>query len=565
MNLVLKIYFLLTLVLQCLLLTVAILKDAFLDSQNSDLLYAPLFLMDISKSFTTLSLWNLTPAPYFFPDLLLYYPFKSLDIGISLFFYNFIFSTICFFFLWRILNHFYTAYFFIFFLGFVFLYTGKLFYFFAPTHHSSLYLFGFYLVFVTKNSLKNREFSGEILASNRASSHSKNPLKNKSYLYLSNHAHFGLLGIGFLFGTSDIQILLQILLPFFIFEIISVSWNTNKFKEKLFFYFMLCTAVLLGNLFLNHLHHLKILRIPQVPIFKTWIFLLKQGLIWKNLAISLVGFFQEIKEFYFFYLFLFLGYGLLFLVRQSFQFLMPYAKSLWVSFLLSVLVIFFFQGSFGIWMGYRYIWFYYLFPTLYLVLEFSLYIRETLFQKEDELSPGAPRRTLFFFWGMGFFSFLVLSLEIYSFAPELQRFGTFYLSQSTAYPATSPRSLRPKTLKIRPDFIQCLTNLQTIHALSHGVSDYWMSKYILYFSQNQIVTHQVSSDLNTYSWINNSSIQEEKEEFSFLIPQNLPKSLLLERLGDPTQIEICDAKEIWIYKSKFSYSQLHAGQMERKQ
>jgi hypothetical protein len=563
MTIFFKLYFLLLFVLQSLLLTVAILKDAFLDSQNSDLLYAPLLLLDITDSFRSLSEWNLTPAPYFFPDLLLYYPFHSLDIGIALFVYNLLFSGIWFALLWRVFQDYYMVCFLFFFVGFVFFLSGKLIYFFTPTHHSSLYLFGFYLISVIKTSQERKESSLEFQKDWIHFLSIPNPAKLWHLQTFPVGTQLGILGVLFLYGMSDMQIILQIFLPFCIYEILIVFRNPRKLREILMFYFILGVAVSLGNLFLNHLHQIKILKIPQIPVFKTWIFYLKQGLFWQNLSLTRVSFLEEAKEFYFFYIFLFLGYGLLFLVRQRLQFLLPHAKTLWITFLLSVLVIFLFQGSFGVWMGYRYIWFYYLFPLLFLGLEVSFFLREILFRRyKGNFIPFSLSR-ISLFWGMGVLSLLVLSFEINSLAPDLQKIGSFYISPSTP-PTASFKSLRPGSLKFRPNFIQCLSNLQTTHSLSKGVSDYWMSKYIQYFSQNQIVTHQVSSDLKTYAWINNSSIQDEREEFSFLILNNLPKTLVLKRLGAPDQKEICDAKEIWIYKAKFSYFQLHAEQREKK-
>ena len=134
-----KIYFLIGFVLQCYLLTNTIVWDAFFLSENSDLLYPAMFVLESMNSFSSIAEWNLTPAPYFFPDLFLYSFFYFFDIGISLFIYNFIFSFTLIYYLYIIFKNIkiikyeiYFIYYIYFLVSIVFLISGKIFFFFHP-------------------------------------------------------------------------------------------------------------------------------------------------------------------------------------------------------------------------------------------------------------------------------------------------------------------------------------------------------------------------------------------------------------------------------------------------
>lgn len=541
-----KIYFLIGFVLQCYLLTNTIVWDAFFLSENSDLLYPAMFVLESMNSFSSIAEWNLTPAPYFFPDLFLYSFFYFFDIGISLFIYNFIFSFTLIYYLYIIFKNIkiikyeiYFIYYIYFLISIVFLISGKIFYFFSPTHHGSLYCFGLYLV-----------------------SHRTGDKKSSVNYYLY--------GIGVLFGLSDILIILQVFIPILLFEIFSTFENRHQEWKKLFiYYFKLFLAILLGRVVLMILQKNHLILIPDIPFFKTFLTIIRSGLLLENIKKTFFDFFVEAKELYFYYIILSLFIGISILLSKKVLKKLPQSKNLLISFIISTLILFLFQGSFGLWIGYRYMWFYYLFPLVYLSLE--IYYKLSFLTKEKSSTkfikifqltiqmksiPAICALVIFF----------VLSLEGIYLRESITKILSFYIQNNSSIQKNNISFLYPElsNLKLKPDLIKCMDSLQEKYDLQYGISDYWLSKYITYFSKYSIRTTQVTESLEIYNWINHPNPIAKEIGYTFIIPNNLNSSLIKERLGLPERIEKCVSKEIWIYTLTFSYSQLHTQQRERK-
>ena len=505
-----------------------------------------MFVLESMNSFSSVTEWNLTPAPYFFPDLFLYSFFYFFDIGISLFIYNFIFSFTLIYYLYVILKNIkiikyeiYFIYYIYFLISIVFLLTGKIFYFFSPTHHGSLYCFGLYLV-----------------------SHRTGDIKYSVNYYLY--------GIGVLFGLSDILVVLQIFIPILLFEIISTFQNRYQEWNKLFiYYFKLFLAILLGRVFLIILQKNHLILIPEIPFFKTFLTIIKSGLLLENIKKTFFDFLIEAKELYFYYIILSLFIGISILLSKKVLKGLPQSKYLLISFVISTLVLFLFQGSFGLWIGYRYMWFYYLFPLVYMSLEIyyklSFLLKEKsstkfikIFQTNIQMKSIRAICALVIFF--------VLSLEGITLRESTTKILSFYIQNNLSIKKNNISFLYPElsNLKLKPDLIKCMDSLQEKYDLQYGISDYWLSKYITYFSKYSIRTTQVTESLEIYNWINHPNPFAKEIRYTFIIPNNLNSSLIKERLGMPERIEKCVSKEIWIYSLTFSYSQLHTQQTERR-
>jgi len=541
-----KIYFLIGFGLQCYLVTNTIVWDAFFLSENSDLIYPAMFVLESMNSISSIGEWYLTPAPYFFPDLFLYSFFYFFDIGISLFLYNLIFSITLTYYLYVILKNskifkyeIYFTYYLYFFVSLVFLLTEKIFYFFSPTHHGSLYCFGLYLVSIRTGDNKYKE-------------------------------NYSLYFFALLFGFSDILIVLQIFIPILLFESFSMYKNQNQEWNKLFIYYLkLFLAILLGRLVLIILQKNHMILIPDIPFFKTFLTIIKSGLLLENLKKTFFDFLVEAKELYIFYIFLSLFTGIsIFLSKKGLKGL-PQSNNLIFSFIISALVLFLFQGSFGLWIGYRYMWFYYLFPLVYLSLEIYykllLLMEEKsnikfgeIFQKYIQMKSIRALYALLIFF--------VLTTEIIYYRVSITKILSFYIQNNTSIQKNNISFLYPElsNVKLKPDFIKCMDSLQEKYELQYGISDYWLSKYITYFSKYSIRTTQVTESLEIYNWINHPNSIPKEIGYTFIIPNNLNSSLIKERLGLPERIEKCVSKEIWIYSSTFSYYQLHTQQREKK-
>ena len=505
-----------------------------------------MFVLESLNSPSSFVEWNLTPAPYFFPDLFLYCLFYFFDIGISLFIYNIIFSIFLIYFLNIILKNIkiskyenYFLYLIYFLVSIVFLLTGKIFYFFAPTHHGSLYIFGLYLVSIRTGDKK----------------------------YIENYF---LYTMAVLFGLSDILLVLQVIFPIFLYEMFSMSENQHPEWNKLFiYYFKLFLAIFTGRVVLIILQKNQLILVPDIPFFKTFLLTLKSGLLFDNIKKTFFDFLTEAEELYVYYIFLSFLVGISIFLNKKGGKGLPQAKNLLSTFVVSTLVLFLFQGSFGLWIGYRYMWFYYLFPLVYFGLEiqyklfFCLEIKKNIQCKEkfQTYIQMNSIRNLF-----ALVIFLVLSTEVIFYRSSISKILSFYIQNDsrTKKNNTSYIYSELSNIKLKPDFIECMEYLQVKYDLQYGISDYWMSKYITYFSKYSILTTQVTESLEIYHWINHRNFIPKEIGYTFIVPNNLNASLIKERLGLPERIENCTTKEIWIYPSTFSYSQLHAQQTERK-
>jgi hypothetical protein len=211
-------------------------------------------------------------------------------------------------------------------------------------------------------------------------------------------------------------------------------------------------------------------------------------------------------------------------------------------------------------------WFYYLFPLVYLSLE--IYYKLSFLTKEKSNTKFIKffQTTIQMKSICALVIFFVLSIEGIYLRESITKILSFYIQNNSYIQKNNISFLYPElsNLKLKPDFIKCMDSLQEKYDLQYGISDYWLSKYITYFSKYSIRTTQVTESLEIYNWINHPNSIPKEIGYTFIIPNNLNSSLIKERLGLPERIEKCVSKEIWIYSSTFSYYQLHTQHREKK-
>ncbi len=483
-----------------------------------------MFLSDIQNNFIFLQDWVLTPSPYFFPDLLLYFLIDRGDIGTSIFIYVYIFSLSLFYLVSNMILNAEKQFqlsdvLLIFMVTNVFLLSNnKLCFFYSPVYHSSIYLFGIFLI-IHKNSL------------------------NRKVIIL---IYF----LSFLFGLSDPFVLLQIIIPLIFYSLISNFNDKHLLKSNLTFYIKVFLFSILGKLFISGLHKNKMIIVPEVPIFKTFLYILKNFLFIDNLT----------KSFHYF-LYDFFEVKILYIIILIFIFLFIFDKKqtkieIFWTFLFTTLLLFIFQGWFGLWIGYRYMWFFYIFPLSYIVYYILLKFNFFSISKDKIQSSNIFKKEHIIIS----LSIIILIFQFFLFQKSIETIFNFYIkdTETIELNLSSNNLVNYKTQKIVPEVIICITNLSKKYNLKKGISDYWNAKYITFFSNNQLLINQYTSELEEYYWINNKNNYKNNDEYliyNFIITNRLNESKILEFIGIPDFKEKCGENNIWIYKNNFQLIQ----------
>ena len=103
-----------------------------------------------------------------------------------------------------------------------------------------------------------------------------------------------------------------------------------------------------------------------------------------------------------------------------------------------------------------------------------------------------------------------------------------------------------------PEDTQCLDRNAEIFPTKFGISDYWNSKNHHLFSQKGFQVHQVDyKNLSPAFVLNNKTWYSRDAKYSFIIIDHLPQEKILEKFGKPTRTLDCAGKMIWIYQNPF--------------
>ncbi|HNN74982.1 MAG TPA: hypothetical protein PKN93_10035 [Leptospiraceae bacterium] len=102
----------------------------------------------------------------------------------------------------------------------------------------------------------------------------------------------------------------------------------------------------------------------------------------------------------------------------------------------------------------------------------------------------------------------------------------------------------------------CLSGLSETHGIKKGFADYWHSKQYSVLTDRRVHIEQIHVNagariVEPRMWINNLDgyfPENRPEDFDFLIANDLPRDVLLERFGEPVLKRSCGHLDVWIYR-----------------
>ena len=105
-----------------------------------------------------------------------------------------------------------------------------------------------------------------------------------------------------------------------------------------------------------------------------------------------------------------------------------------------------------------------------------------------------------------------------------------------------------------PDDVACMDRFFTEVGATHGVTDYWNAKKMVLLSKNRLQIASFFSDLSPQRWIINGDwfresydfviIQEEADDF---LQKPLDEEKIVKMNGEPKKIKVCGSKKIFFY------------------
>ncbi len=496
---------------------------------NSDLLYLPSFVRDFWEGIYNWRLWVLTPAPYFFPDMVFFFlmSFFTCNLFLSFFFYSIAFALLLIYSIssvFRITEEYFSfariakavTLSFALWVALISRYPEDIALFLLPSYHASSILFALLLYSLLFKTNTRRGILLFVIVSTLAI-------------------------------ISDKQIIYTFYLPFLLASFTLRTSTMEKYYLKTIIYFVL--SFLFATFILNLLSVIEIFQIPSIPVWtelKKNIFQMKGIENINKIFPEVVQFFQDFytDKLIFFLLFL-ISIGLN--LYYSFQF--SKAKFGIRLFSRFVLFLYFFslfsQMFFGVWGGFRYVWGLYLFPYLSVLFYTGNLLSKMLIDRNFSrvgairrylfiLSRNNTRSQVFFFTTVSIFVGLIVILYFIN--------GTSKITINNPY----------------PPFVSCLDGLQKKYNLHYGLSDYWNAKHIRYLAHDSLIVNQVFTNLEKYDWIHNRDWYTKDKHgnpitYNFIILERLDQEIIAKRFGIPTIREECEGKKILIYEKGFSY------------
>ena len=111
-----------------------------------------------------------------------------------------------------------------------------------------------------------------------------------------------------------------------------------------------------------------------------------------------------------------------------------------------------------------------------------------------------------------------------------------------------------------PDEVKCAESILGNKIAVYGLSDYWNAKYFTLFSENRLRVYQISyQDLRKNHTLNNKYWYEKGKssrfgnpEYKFIITERLSEVLIEKKWGRPDSVHLCSGKNVWIYRKGIS-------------
>jgi hypothetical protein len=113
-----------------------------------------------------------------------------------------------------------------------------------------------------------------------------------------------------------------------------------------------------------------------------------------------------------------------------------------------------------------------------------------------------------------------------------------------------------------PDVVRCMDDQTQQRHLHNGLSNYWQAKYISMLSHNGLHVIQIDADLRPFYWVNNRHWYEQPFEFIVIDPRQpegsqLDRWKIIDHFGWPNDSFWCGSSEILIYHSAQFQEQFH--------
>lgn len=114
--------------------------------------------------------------------------------------------------------------------------------------------------------------------------------------------------------------------------------------------------------------------------------------------------------------------------------------------------------------------------------------------------------------------------------------------------------LKNNTLKSEyyPPLVSCVDSFIKEHQAIDGVAGYWESKSINLLSKEAVNISQINHDLSKSLWVNTNTTYKDSYDFALIRHNSIDKKKILKLNGKPTKIHKCQDSEIIYYKEKFN-------------
>lgn len=496
---------------------------------NSDLLYIPSLVKDFWEGFYDWRLWVLTPAPYIFPDIIIFLliSYFTSNLYLSFFIYGLVFALSLIYTVVSLIQmnqaHVSTIgiykaaiYYFTLFFSILAFFPDDIGLFLFPSYHTSSILLSLFLYVIL---LKART-------------------RIRIFLFII---------ISTLVVLSDKQILYTFYFPFLIASFSLKSKINNKIHWKCLFYFL--TSLVFSSLILKLLSFFEIFQIPSIPIMgelKKNILQMKVIANTKHILPELQLFFYDYfsRKFILFLTFLIsLGLNIYYSIEkfESRIDICLFSRFVLLTYFFSILS----QMFFGVWGGFRYLWALFFFPCFSIFYYAWNYQNRILTNQSLNAVKGGQR--LYVLEGMD----------------KNRFFGFHYIISFLLICMTCFFLFQKEYIKIEynnpyPPFVSCLDSLKAKYNLRSGISDYWNAKHIRYLSHKGLIVNQVFVDFEKYSWIHNRDWYNKDKEgkaifYNFVIPERLDTTRIQKKIEAQKIIEQCEGKEIYIYEKGFEF------------
>ncbi len=485
---------------------------------NSDTMYLPSLYKDLFIDGAHYSGWKLTPAPFFFPEMLIYFLLQSFikDFQISLQLTQFACISLCSIVIGFIFSKYKKnnsqilpfVYSFISF-GVVFVVIRQIFPsnefnasvpFMLPGYHIGALLFCFLSFFLSLKALQNNISLIE---------------RRMIYLFLFI--------VSFIAFFSDLIYFVQFAFPFFATLIVLFLLKRIEFNQIKFFVIIISSSLLLSKILARFLIHYRALhdhlsRVDKVQAAKSSF----TALLHDSISSPILT------------IFIFFFIGTCFFV---------FIKNLLLKKKLSLKIETFL-----------------IFAILMIICNIAAVILSGMY------APFSFHSCFRYLLSIVFIPYFACFLFIFQFSEKnikiLYSIISIILGIGLYFPLSNINNLKLIN-NYQPSLVSCLDKNVAKYQIKNGLAQYWDSKIVTMFSKKDLFVvastpHPQNNPVNMFHWINNIDWYKKKFDFIIYDPKapegwQFDKDKLIKSFGEPNQTFQCGQKQIWIYKgnSKF--------------